>query len=110
MSYKAFAAITLIAAPIIALVAQNLAPQSPPQGQEPSPAVQPQPTAPLPVVQAPMPAAAQPAPPPAEFGQPLPGAGQPFLTAGNGLPKGGEATAPPAVQQDDDAPVIVRAD
>jgi hypothetical protein len=87
MLYKAFAAITLIAAPIIVFVAQSVAP---------APQVQPA-AAPLPAV-APMTEPAAVAPPPpiaapaaaapdaAAFGQPLPDAGKPFLSPGSGLP------------------------
>lgn len=92
MLYKAFAAITLIAAPIIVLVAQSMTPQSP--VPHPSQAVQPpvQQEAPvMPPVAAPT--AVEPISDPASFGQPMPDAGKPFLTPGNGLP-----ALPPAAQ------------
>ena len=100
MMYKAFAAITLIAAPIITFVAQGVAPhqssQPPvaaaaPQLVQPAPAVAP---APPPIV-----SSAAPVPEPAAFGQPMREAGQPFLAPGQGLPN--EAPTPPAAQVND---------
>ena len=100
MMYKAFAAITLIAAPIITFVAQGIAPhqssQPPvaaaaPQLVQPAPAVAP---APPPIV-----SSAAPVPEPVAFGQPMPKAGKPFLAPGQGLPN--EAPTPPAAQVND---------
>jgi len=81
MLYKAFAAITLIAAPIIVLLAQSVTPRP---AAQPAPAVV-QPSEPV-APSAPIAAPALSPPDPAPFGQPMPEAGQPFLTPGNGLP------------------------
>lgn len=90
MLYKAFAAVTLIAAPIIVLIVQSFAPQAPVQPAAapmavPPPVIsaQPQPP-PMPAPMAP----SAPAPDTAAFGQPMPDAGKPFLSPGNGLPGG----------------------
>ncbi|WP_449473469.1 hypothetical protein [Sphingobium chungangianum] len=90
MLYKAFAAITLVSAPIIVLLVQGITPH--PSATPSAPVVQPmipQPPAqqPLPAQQsvvAPVPM--EQAPPPISFGQPMPEAGKPFLAPGNGLP------------------------
>ncbi|WP_313808844.1 hypothetical protein [Sphingobium sp.] len=88
MIYKAFAAVTLIAAPIIVLTVQSFVPQT---NQPAASSIPPAPSTTIPVV-AP---AVQPAPPPpavndpvasASFGQPVPEAAKPFLTPGAGLP------------------------
>ena len=84
MLYKAFAAITLIAAPIIVLIAQSVAPQSP--APHPSSAIQPPVQQQAPMMQPPITAAPLPTSDPTPFGQPMPDAGKPFLTPGNGLP------------------------
>ncbi len=87
MLYKAFAVITLIAAPIIVLIVQSVAPQPPSTAAPvaaPAPYQQP---APLISQPAPMAASIEPAPDPAAFGQPMPEAGKPFLAPGNGLPQ-----------------------
>jgi hypothetical protein len=84
MLYKAFAVITLIAAPIVVLIVQSVAPQ-PPSAAHPAPAAYQQP-APIISQPAPMPPSIEPAPDPAAFGQPMPEAGKPFLEPGNGLP------------------------
>ncbi|KKW91319.1 hypothetical protein [Sphingobium chungbukense] len=90
MIYKAFAAITLIAAPIIVLTVQSFVPGQPaasaPMGAAPAASI------------APVAAPVQPGPPPppavsdagtASFGQPMPDAGKPFLAPGAGLPAAG---------------------
>lgn len=84
MMYKAFATITLVAAPIIVLVAQSLVPQ--PHKEAVAAAVQPTAPTSMPVV-APLPApvVTEIAPDPSAFGQPMPQAGQPFLSPGNGF-------------------------
>lgn len=87
MMYKAFAAITLIAAPIIVLFVQYAVPQRPVQPVAVgTPAPQAVETAPqrLPPDQM---APSAPQPEAAQFGQPMPEAGKPFLTPGNGLPE-----------------------
>lgn len=85
MLYKAFAAITLIAAPIIVLVVQSVALQSP--APHASSAVQAPVQQEAPMMQPPPSSAApEPTSDPASFGQPMPDAGKPFLTPGNGLP------------------------
>lgn len=99
MMYKAFAAITLVAAPIIVLVTQSLLPQQPvrPGAATVQPVATPvvqSAAQPMPIVTAPP---SGPAQEPAPFGQPLPDAGQPFLAPGNGLP-GGETAPPPPVE------------
>lgn len=102
MLYKAFAALTLIAAPIIVLIVQGFAPQAPVQPAAAPMAVSPAAisTQPQPEPQ-PMPMApSAPAPDPAAFGQPMPDAGKPFLSPGNGLPGG---PAPLAGENSDSA-------
>jgi len=98
MIYKAFAAVTLIAAPIVVMTVQSFVPQTnPSQANMPrtSPAVPSdssfstaEPAA------APVPPSVD-APPAdaASFGRPMPEAGRPFLTPGTGLPD--RATTPP---------------
>ncbi len=105
MSYRGFAIITLIAAPIIAVMAQNFVQPTPtmlpPSSSDASQAS----GAPQPYVPPPTPAVVEPSPPPmagpvgdpAAFAQPLAGAGQPTLAPGQGLP--GDAQAP-LVQQE----------
>ncbi len=87
MLYKAFAVITLVAAPLIVLMVQGLAPQD----------AAPVPSAPVQSVVEQAVAASQPVAAPAmeqpasssmSFGQPMPEAGKPFLSPGNGLPGG----------------------
>ena len=102
MMYKAFAALTLVGAPIVVLVVQSLAPQhptaaapaAPPPGFGPAqpfaPVAQPAPM----VAPAPAPMSNVPPPDPASFGQPMPDATKPFLSPGDGLP--GSPPAPPA--------------
>lgn len=84
MIYKAFAAVTLIAAPIIVLTAQSFVP---PANETAAPA----PAAPIvaPPVQPapPSPPVSDPAAGIAAFGQPMPDAGKPFLAPGEGLPE-----------------------
>lgn len=96
MLYKAFAAFTLIAAPVIVMLAQGFAPAPQPQSSaavvQPAAAIQMAPTMPQ-VAAAPMPAP-EPAAPPASFGQPMPDAAKPFLSPGDGLP-GGSSSAEP---------------
>jgi hypothetical protein len=101
MLYKAFAAITLLAAPIIVLVVEGAAPHSPGQAAAvPAPAmpgaIQSAPMAQSAPMPAPMSAPAEPIPDPAAFGQPMPDAGKPFLSPGNGLPSAPVPLAPPA--------------
>lgn len=89
MLYKAFAVITLIAAPIVVLIVQSVAPQAP-SAAHPAPAPAPaayQQPAPIISQPAPMPPSIEPAPDPATFGQPMPEAGKPFLAPGAGLPQ-----------------------
>ena len=87
MLYKAFAVITLVAAPLIVLMVQGLAPHDP--APVPSAPVQPvfEQAAPAsqPVA---APAMEQPASSSVSFDQPMPEAGKPFLSPGNGLPGG----------------------
>ena len=92
MLYKAFAVITLVAAPLIVLMVQGLAPHDPapvPSAPVPSAPVQPvveqAASASQPVA---APAMEQPASSSVSFGQPMPEAGKPFLSPGNGLPGG----------------------
>ena len=87
MMYKAFAGITLVAAPVLVLLAQNLVPATPePIATVAAPPItsevmpQPQPTPPVQM------APAAPVAEPAAFGQPMSDAGKPFLSPGNGLP------------------------
>ena len=90
MLYKAFAAITLVSAPIIVLLVQGITPH--PSATTPAPVVEPM--VPQPPVQQPLPAQQsvvapvpmEPTPPAVSFGQPMPEAGKPFLAPGNGLP------------------------
>ena len=99
MMYKAFAAVTLVAAPIIVLVVQSRLPQKPAQpaaAVQPAPVIQPA-VQPMPIV-----TNATPAPTPVPFGQPMPDAGKPFLTPGNGLPAGSTAPPPPVVIESND--------
>ena len=87
MLYKAFAAVTLVAAPIIVLIVQGLAPHAPAQSASaPAPLIVQQ-AAPMPQ-QAPAPSIEQPPEAPMPFGQPMPDAGKPFLSPRNGLPGG----------------------
>lgn len=83
MIYKAFAAVTLIAAPIIVLTVQSFVPQTNPPAAPAAfaPGVAPaeQPAPPPPTVSAPVTE-------PASFGQPVAEAGKPFLAPGVGLP------------------------
>ncbi|ANI77193.1 MULTISPECIES: hypothetical protein [Sphingobium] len=107
MHYKAFAAITLIAAPIIVLAVQGIAPHAPVQPSAAPSAVLPSPVQAPPVVQpAPMPVPAAPEPDAAAFGQPMPDAGKPFLSPGNGLP----AVAAPAAGASGDGAVEATSD
>lgn len=90
MIYKAFAGMTLIAAPFLVIAVESFTPHSQIQPPGPMSAVQPVAPAVMPTV--------QPAPPPpisgapavtsdpASFAQPMPDAGKPTLTPGNGLP------------------------
>lgn len=104
MIYKAFAAVTLIAAPVIVLTVQSFAPRA--SHAVPTAAVAP---APAPVV---MPAEAMPSPPPApmpgaaDFGQPMPEAGKPFLAPGAGLPAAPASNVTPVedAQPSDETP------
>lgn len=86
MMYRAFAVITLIAAPIVVLFVQNAVPQQPAQPA----AVAAQPAQPLESVPQRLPpvpvSSSTPQPEAAQFGQPMPDAGKPFLAPGNGLP------------------------
>ncbi|AMK23997.1 MULTISPECIES: hypothetical protein [unclassified Sphingobium] len=92
MIYKAFAAVTLIAAPIVVLTVQSFVPQT---KETMAPAIPASIAAPT----------VQPAPPPlpvsdssdgiASFGQPMPEAGKPFLTPGAGLPDAPAVSQPP---------------
>lgn len=90
MLYKAFAAITLVSAPIIVLLVQGITPH--PSATPSAPVVQPM--VPQPPVQQPLPTQQsvvapvpmEQAPPAVPFGQPMPEAGKPFLAPGNGLP------------------------
>ena len=107
MHYKAFAAITLIAAPIIVLVVQGIAPHTPVQPAAAPAAALPPAVQARPVVQpAPMPVPAAPESDPAAFGQPMPDAGKPFLSPGNGLP----AVAAPAAAASGDGSVEATSD
>ncbi|GAY22055.1 MULTISPECIES: hypothetical protein [Sphingobium] len=109
MIYKAFAAVTLIAAPIIVLTVESFVPQS--SQAVPSAAIVP---ASAPVV---MPAQAAPSPTPpqdsgaqdpgaADLGQPMPEAGRPFLAPGAGLPAAPVSNPTPVegVQPSDEVP------
>ena len=89
MLYKAFAAITLVSAPIIVLLVQGITPH--PSATPSAPVVQPM--VPQPPVEQPLPTqqsvvapVMEQAPPAVSFGQPMPEAGKPFLTPGDGLP------------------------
>ncbi|GLV24871.1 hypothetical protein [Sphingobium sp. Cam5-1] len=90
MLYKAFAAITLVSAPIIVMLVQGITPH--PSATPSAPVVQPM--VPQPPVEQPLPSQqsfvapmpVEQAPPAVSFGQPMPEAGKPFLTPGNGLP------------------------
>lgn len=95
MMYKAFAAITLVAAPIIVLVTQSVLPTHPTQPD--APAVQPALSEVAPVVPpAPVVTSVAPAINPASlaFGEPTPDAGKPSLIPGSGPPGGEVATQP----------------
>ncbi|HWV11840.1 MAG TPA: hypothetical protein VN110_00950 [Sphingobium sp.] len=85
MLYKAFAVITLVAAPLIVLMVQGLAPHMPEQtmSNPVQPVVEQAVVAPQPLA---APVLEQPTSPPTSFGQPMPEAGKPFLSPGNGLP------------------------
>ena len=114
MIYKAFAAVTLIAAPIIVLTVQSFVPSAPqtavPSPMAPTPAPVMMPT-PAPVV---TPATAMPSPPPPpapdagnlSFGQPMPEAGKPLLAPGAGLPAAPASNSAPIqnVQSSGEAP------
>jgi len=106
MMYKAFAALTLVAAPIVVLVVQSIVPQpaqiAPSAPTFVAPAAPAAPAAPsIPsVAQPPMPAASL--PDPASFGQPMPDAGKPMLAPGNGLPAGAPAAPQPVGGGDED--------
>lgn len=88
MMYRNFALATLLAAPLIVMAVQSVAPKPPEQA---APAAQPE-TPPPPV---PVPVAPPPAPsiapadvaPPSSFDQPMSDAGQPALSPGAGLPE-----------------------
>ncbi|MCB4860864.1 hypothetical protein K7W03_14820 [Sphingobium sp. PNB] len=114
MIYKAFAAVTLIAAPIIVLTVESFVPQS--SHVVPSAAIVPASAVPAsaPVV---MPAQAAPSPTPpqdtgaqdpgaADLGQPMPEAGRPFLAPGAGLPAAPVPNPTPieGVQPSDEVP------
>jgi hypothetical protein len=87
MLYKAFAVITLVAAPLIVLMVQGLAPHDP--APVPSAPVQPVVEQAAPASQpVAAPAMEQPASSSVSFDQPMPEAGKPFLSPGNGLPGG----------------------
>ena len=95
MIYKAFAAVTLIAAPMIVLTVQSFVPQTnapvvAPALSSPAPVVLPtvQPAPPSPMVN-------DPASGSASFGQPVPEAGKPSLVPGTGLPDTPPALQPP---------------
>lgn len=100
MLYKAFAVITLVAAPLIVLMVQGLAPHAPAQNMSAPmrPVAEQAVPSPHPIA---TPAAEQPASPPMSFGQPMPEAGKPFLSPGNGLP--GTSSAPESGAADNDA-------
>ena len=102
MLYKAFAVVTLVAAPVIVLMVQGLAPHAP--AQSVSVPMQPvvERSAPMPQY-VPPPAMEQPAAAPMSFGQPMPEAGRPFLSPGNGLPGASSAAEDVAVENDADA-------
>lgn len=88
MMYKAFAALTLIAAPLVVLIVQGLVPQGAqsPAAIAPAAAIVPHSAPPVATAQpAPMPSQDQ-TYDPASFGQPMPDAGKPFLAPGAGLP------------------------
>ncbi|WP_375196468.1 hypothetical protein [Sphingobium sp.] len=104
MIYKAFAAITLIAAPIVVMTVQSFVPQtnlSQTNIPQTSPAVPP-----VSASSTAEPAAAPVQPPvnappadAASFGQPMPEAGRPFLTPGTGLPDGATPAAAGPVEE-----------
>ena len=100
MLYKAFAVITLVAAPLIVLMVQGLAPHVPaPNMSAPvSPVVERAVPSPQSIA---APDMEQPASSPMSFGQPMPEAGKPFLSPGNGLP--GTSSAPESGAADNDA-------
>lgn len=85
--YRNFALATLLAAPLIVMVVQSVAPKPPEQA--PSAAQPEAPPQPIPV---PVPPPAVPTDtsaavePPSSFGQPMSDAGQPSLAPGTGLP------------------------
>lgn len=101
MMYRNFAIATLIAAPLIVVVTQNLLPvhksalaqQQADAVAPPPPPVEPAPAAPM-EAQAPQPMAPTPAAPvanPADFSQPMGDAGRPSLSPGTGLPTSGSS-------------------
>ena len=110
MMYKAFAAVTLVAAPIIVLVVQSVAPQ--PSPREAIAVVQPIAPVSAPIMPPPPPmaSAAAPSPEPAAFSQPMPDAGKPFLAPGSGLPGGSIAPQPPVEGESNDGSVPVVSD
>lgn len=106
MMYKAFAAITLVAAPMLVLVVQSVAPQPATPGPAVSAVTQPiQPVLQPAPVAGPSSMVAAPIVDPASFAQPLPEAGKPMLTLGNGLPE--RQSPPPSAGEgaEDVAPV-----
>ncbi|WP_028055670.1 hypothetical protein [Sphingobium bisphenolivorans] len=92
MIYKSFALVTLVAAPLLVLVAENFVPHA--SHPAPTPVPEPAPAAALPetlVPEAVPPAATDEA---SNFGQPMAEAGKPFLAPGAGLPSVSSAPAP----------------
>lgn len=85
MIYKAFAAATLIIAPLMVIAVQNFTPH--PHHEAPAPPVAAQvPPAIQPAAAPAFSSAPVLAPDPASFGQPTAGAGQPVVITGGGLP------------------------
>lgn len=100
MSYRIFAAATLLTAPVIAMVAQNFVPQTASQqavqpvlAQQPSESSGSAGTAPPPFIPAP-PSDMAPSNDMATYGQPMAGAGQPALAPGQGLPDPSQPVPP----------------
>lgn len=98
--YKAFAAVTLVAAPLVVLAVQSFVPQT---NHTAAPVVapfpmaasssQPMPQPILPTVR-PAPPVSEGVAPSAPFGQPMAEAGKPFLAPGTGLPAAAPTPAP----------------
>lgn len=99
MIYKAFATVTLIAAPIIVLTVQSFVPQpnQPAVASVAAPSALPPSTMPIVTPAPPAPIVTDPGSN-AAFGQPVPDAGKPFLAPGAGLPEAAPTAQPAAVE------------